>query len=216
MAALAIIGGLLCALVGYRETRLACVAKPQPRRITCAELASRGPGDNAHVEIEKLMVCFWVFVYEKKQKSVSNSASSRDSEYATIWVPAVPIGGPFHKKLTALIEQNDNRLPQNLPSPKTIRVLIKSTDCPTDEAVFDLGQQKVVRGVVVNEIESLGSQERGQLGKSYPGANLEQIYIVEHGRRPAGVGKRWGLSIAGLLLIVAGVGGGLMLLRART
>ena len=63
-----------------------------------------------------------------------------------------------------------------------------------DLAVAD---RETVQGMVVNEIESLDSEEKRILSESYPGIDFDRCTIFEHGRKPKGMG-----------MIAAYIGGG--------
>src|SRR2546425_13130993 len=86
-----IVLGAMLAWFGYQEWRLAGAASPTPAKITCAQLESSGPGENAHVILTDFILCPTGFVYQGTQ--------GNDSHWTTIWIPAVPIDGDYVQQI---------------------------------------------------------------------------------------------------------------------
>ncbi len=70
-------------IAGWMEWQLKTVAKTQPQRLTAAELAARGPGNNAHVILTNYDLCD-NFVYESTRRN--------GGTWKKVWVPVVPAG----------------------------------------------------------------------------------------------------------------------------
>ncbi len=194
-----LIGGCVLAYFGFQEWRLASAAKATPQTITCAELETKGPGDNAHVSLTKVFVCQQSFVFEAKKNN--------ESHWNKIWVPAVPLDGEYMKTVKSMLEQ-DPKL-ENLPPPQNIRVLVKSAKIANHGELEGLALQGLqtggaIDGLVINKIESLGSEEKKILEQSYPGIDFTKCYIIDHDRKPAEAGKLAGMIGGGGLLALIG------------
>ncbi|MBL8813664.1 MAG: hypothetical protein JNM43_26090 [Planctomycetaceae bacterium] len=74
----------------------------------------------------------------------------------------------------------------------------------------------VIRGMVMNAIESLGSEEKKILSGSYPGSNLDNLIIVDVSKDPVAM-RQQGLTFGGigLVALVACGGGGFYMYKKR-
>jgi hypothetical protein len=61
-----------------------------------------------------------------------------------------------------------------------------------------------VEGLVINKIEKLSDKERELLQNAYPLMDVDNVYIVEDGRQPAGGTGTLGLA-GGAVLILSGL-----------
>lgn len=193
---LVVLGGFMT-YWGYQEMSLASKTEPTPQAISCQDLSDSGPGDNANVEMSDFLLCTMSYVYE--------GIGSSDTVYKTVWIPAVPLNGEYHQKLLALLDDEGN-LTSEPPMPRSLGVLVKTSKASSDNAIVDLADQDTLSGLVINEIASLGSDEKKILVDSYPGVDFDKVWIIEHGREPAGAGKTYGLMGGGLAMIVVGLG----------
>jgi hypothetical protein len=194
--AMIVLGGVLT-YWGYQEMSLASKTDPTPQEITCQELSDSGPGDNAHVVMSDFLLCTMAYVYE--------GVGDSDTAYKTVWVPAVPLGGAYHQMLLSMLDDEGN-LQGNMPLPRDLAVLVKTSKVTSGEALDRLADRDTLSGLVINEIASLGSQEKKILIDSYPGVDFDKVWILEHGRKPAGAGKMYGLMGGGLALMLVGLG----------
>lgn len=194
---IAIVVGAVMAWLGYQEFKLGAVASATPQTISCAELEASGPGDNAHVVMTEFLLLEQAFVYESRENS---------PRWQKVWIPALPLGGEFHQQLLTLVDSEGNLPPGDLPLPKTIRVIVKSSKVNNEAQLETVAGADTLQGLVINEIESLGSKERKLLTESYPGVDFDAVWILEHQRKPAGKGKTWGLLGGGTLLALVGLG----------
>jgi len=197
--AMVIFGGVMI-YWGYQEMSLSAKADTTPQTITCGDLSDAGPGDNAHVEMTDFLLCSMSYVYETK--------GSNDSVYKTVWVPAVPLGGVYHEKILSMLDEEGNFTGDDMPVPKNLNVLVKTSDVSNDRDVMRLSDQDALTGLVINEIEAVDGEERRLLKESYPGVNFGDVWIIEHNRTPAGAGKTYGLMGGGAALLLLGIGVG--------
>ena len=190
-----IIGGGVLIFLGVQEMRLASGAKQEPASVSCSDLIRNGPGDNAHILLKDFFISPAAFVYESA-KSGGN--------WKTIWVPVVPQGGAYHQQVLSMVKP-DGTLTGELPVPTDIRVIVKSSKVATESDLDALADQETLQGVIVNKIASLGGKEKKILTESYPTANFDNVYILEHDRKPASAGKSYGMMGGGGVLAVLGV-----------
>jgi hypothetical protein len=189
-----LIGGAVLGYFGYRELRLALAARGEPTRITCAELAAKGPGDNAHIVLTDFVGCSTWYVYEAE-------ATRKAGPYKTVLMPAVPLGGEWHQALLKLLEEHDGEIPDGVepPRPKSIRVMMKFKDVANEDALTALIDRDTLQGMIVNKIESLDSDDKRLLRQGYGNIDFDRLLIFEHERTPTST------SAAVACLVGAGV-----------
>ena len=69
----------------------------------------------------------------------------------------------------------------------------------------NFSKQDKFAGLIINEIESLGKEEKKLLSKSYPGIDFSQVYIIEHNRSPASMVVVGVWYTVGVILALLGV-----------
>jgi hypothetical protein len=188
-----IVGGGVLVFMTVQDLRLRSIAKDKPQYITCADLQAKGPGENVHVMLGEYLLCSFSYVYEEKSAGT----------WSKVWVPAVPVGGAYHQQLLAQVDEQGN-VPDNFPLPNDVKVIIKSNDVDNEAELLALGNQQTLQGMVVNLVDSLGSEEKKILQESYPSVNFDECYIIEVDRKPASTGKLLGTGLGGLGLMAAG------------
>jgi hypothetical protein len=190
----AIIFGVISGVFGVQEMRLSRTAKAEPQAITCDKLITAGFGDNAHITLSEFVVSP-AYIYRTKKRS---------SEWQTVWVPLLPVNAETEEYIEKAIEAQKDGKP--LPIPTNIRVLLESNDVASESAVDLLGNEVSLNGTVVNAISGLGTKEKEMLQQSYPSANLDNIVIIDHNRKPKGTLFSLGLIGLGVLLVGGGIG----------
>ena len=195
--------GALLILVGYQESRLNALARPEPQTITCAQLAHAGPGDNLHVKMVDFLFSAGTFVYEYKQRQPP-------TKYTQVWIPAVPLGSAYHQQLQTLADQG--KLPE-APGPTDFRIIVKSASVHNENDLHRMGERQAIQGMVINKIARIGGKERKLLEEGYPGVDLDNCWILQEGRKPAGSQMITFYYVGGGLLLGIGV---LVLLASGT
>src|SRR5947207_6389199 len=84
-----VVVGIFLVVKGVNEHTLSGKTKDQPQRISCAKLASEGPGDNAHIVLTDFLMAP-NYVYEGRGKS---------GTWSNAWVPALAIDSDWAKQV---------------------------------------------------------------------------------------------------------------------
>jgi len=189
-----VIGGAVLAFYGFKEWRLSGEVKSAPQTITCEALARDGYGDNAHVRLTEFLVSPASYVYEEGKGG-----------WKKVWLPLVPLNGPYAEQLRALPEDAE------IPAPRSFGVILQTDEVSNEDKLGALAERDVVEGVVINEIDSLDSETKKLLNQAYPGIDLEKCWILEHNRKTKGMASSLlflllglGIAGAGLYLFVQG------------
>ncbi|NLE37013.1 MAG: hypothetical protein GX621_03215 [Pirellulaceae bacterium] len=159
---LLIVGALLL-FVGRREWKLASLSKEVPQKMTLAQLASDGPGDNIHVELSefRLLPDLSVVKYTDEGKDFE------ESTWTYLWIPAVPA----------------DRSGQ--PATNQIKVLVGTKTISGPDKVDEFCGQATLTGLVCNETDSLNREERKLLNEGMQGVDAASCYIFRAGQGPA-------------------------------
>jgi hypothetical protein len=185
-----IIFGCILGYFTFREGQLASTASAKPEEISLKELIARGPQGNAHI-ILKDFVGF-------PEESVMETQNNNDNYFTKVWIPVVP--------------REAAEAPGHAPR-GGVKAIIKSNKVHSETEVVSLSHQPTVQGMVVNRIESLGSDERKELEKSPLGIDTARCLIIEHGRAPSGSSVLL-LMGGGTIALLAG-GAGLLVLSFK-
>ena len=170
---LLIVGGILCTIFGLHEALIARVWRARPHEMACAELARRGPGDNAHIRLNDFVLAADHPVHE----------DDVDGTWRRVWIPAFPkleVSAPDH-------------------APTAFRVLVRSQRVKDPEALARLARSATLDGFVVNDIETLGSHELQRLEDAYPHTQIDRCWILDHERKPMSSITAEVLVVGGLL-----------------
>ena len=192
---LLIIGGAMLAWHGYQEYELGQRMSPEAKVLTYGELASTGPGDNAHVKLTGHLLCPNGFVYQRRDAH---------GPWSTVYIPAVSANGRFADDLRQAILLYGTRAIDNLPRPSGVRVIVKSAHVQNADQLDALASKASIEGVVVNTVESLGSKETALMAKMYPGTDLSKCWILEEGRQPTSPVAAMGFMGGGALMFIGG------------
>jgi len=204
-----IIGGGIFTYFNTREFLLDRRAKAEPEAIDLAKLEAGDTPDNPHLRIGKHFAVFAAGVYEyrKGKNDVGVTPNTKITKY---FYPVISAEHPFFKELAELAKQHGglDNVPDDASWPQinSFRVLVKTTRFPTVGAIpDDIRDVDSISGVVINSIDPLDKETRNLLLTQFRGADLENVLVLEDGRKPAGLA--WGLAkvILPLAIALAGV-----------
>jgi hypothetical protein len=180
---------VLCGVLGFmgvREWGLSRSSSSVPEEITLKALIARGPRGNPNIVLTEFIPCA-NFVYESGKHGES---------WTKVWVPALPL------------EQGIAQLKQGPNTVTDFQAIIISTSAKNEAEMNARLLQPRLRAMVMNEIHSLGSEEKKLLAQSYPNTDFSKCLIIEEGREPYGSGK---LLLMGGRSVLAGIAGGVVL-----
>jgi hypothetical protein len=175
-----LMGGMFV-FYGLREMWLAVGASETPQRLTLAQLAANGPGDNAHVVLTDFALCdgYVCLVKVGRFDRFIKGTDPRRERWEGVFIPAVP--------LTPELRQHRARgAAEGRPAaPGNIRVLLLSYAVHGEADLDQLENQPELRGTVINSIQSLDGKTVSLLREMYPGTDFGNCLIFQAGRRPS-------------------------------
>ena len=205
---LLIAAGAAFGWLGVQEFRLSLNSTPEPAEVDLAKLESGERAPQNHLRLGPHLALYNGSVY---------SISGRDKDkpnpsvkYAIYAV--VSESHPYGKLLKQMLAPaGDAREPIVLEAPASldlerVAVLVKTNRF---KSVAELPQapaaQTAVQGLAINQIQSLSDEESRLVREVVPGIDLDQVLILEEGRRPKSHLQSLGIAAAGVFCLLLGV-----------
>ncbi|MDJ0785733.1 MAG: hypothetical protein QNK05_02925 [Myxococcota bacterium] len=205
------LGGIV-AFLGFQERTLSEGATQEPLAVTLEDLESGQVPTNPHLEVGE----HWrtnaeiVFRYEQPAGEPEGQPSPKakvDYAYYPIFSDSLP-GVNNLANLTKLYGGADKIPESQLPEVGDFAVIVKTKRFKTVAQIPTPGWERLppVRGLVINRIESLRSDEAALVQQGFPAVDLTKVLILEEGREPASATRAMSMMGGGAGLSLLGVG----------
>lgn len=204
---IAIAAGAAFGWLGVQEFRLSLNATPEPAEVDLATLESGQRAPQNHLRLGPHLALYNGSVY---------SISGRDKDkpnpavrYAIYAV--VSESHPYGKLLKQIMAPPaDAKEPLVLEAPSLdldkVAVLVKTKRF---KSVAELPQapaaEAAVQGLAINQIQSLSDEESRLVREVVPGIDLEQVVLLEEGRRPKSHLQSLGIASGGAFFLLLGL-----------
>ncbi len=205
-----IIGGGILAFMGGRDLALSSQCSSDPVLHDLSDLEQGGEIDNPHIKFGEHVAAYGGMIYEYEQKEGQGNAVHNGTKLTKAYYGIVSLDHPFIQEYNKLAERENNGeeiADSEFPDFKNFTVLVKTKryktlgQMPEDMLALEDG----ISGVVINQIESLDTEEKYLIRNSFPEVDIDKILILEEGRTPNTL-----INIAmlggGIVLIIAGAG----------
>ena len=197
-------GGFL-SFKGYEEYKVSANASSTPTLTKVADIENGKKLTNNYVKLDEHRALIGFCVYSASLKK--HETKVRDSstiEY--IYYPVLSTEHPFSKKMAALISKykSINNIPGNMfPELSDVSVLVKSERYKTYGSIPEsIGVKKSLKGLVVNSINSLDSEEKSLIRSQFKGADFNKLVIIEENRTPSSTITAFGMMGGGIAIII--------------
>jgi hypothetical protein len=200
-----VIGGCL-AYFGILEYSVGGDASPTPVDVELADLEAGKPLPDNHIGIG-LHHCMYNSSVIEYEYDGGDKTMRPSSPVIWTWTPLISDKHPYAIKIRQLIAKHGSvkKIPRSADWPvlKDFVVLLKSEAYDTVKDIPD-GRKyyKSVSGLVINEIESLGDEDKRLIRAKFPKIDFEKILIVEHGRKPSSAAVSISIIVVGGLLML--------------
>jgi hypothetical protein len=205
-------GGCVLGWMGIQEYRVSSGASAEPQLVELAKLESGSAPQDNHLKLEKHVAVYPAVIYSYSQSKYDKSAPKPTTSVSFAYYPVISTEHPFVGELAVYLARQ-KAAPKNqpptgpVPMIKKFKVLVKTKRFKT---VGDLPQmlkvEESLQGLVINKIKTLDKKEAELIKQSFPTLDLDDILIVEEGRKPSSGLKSWSMIIGGGVLVLAGVG----------
>ncbi|QDU90770.1 hypothetical protein Pla175_41830 [Pirellulimonas nuda] len=207
--ALVVLGGAVLAYFGIQELRVGMSSTPEPVGVDLAEVESGAIIDNNHWLLSEHVAVFGAAIYEY-EKWTGNGGKELDERTKCTWCyyPVMSYDHEYVRTISALEAEYgslDKLTDQELPALDGFKVLVRTKEFKTvGDIPSGLEGRNSVQGLVVSRIEGLGSDEKKLMSEGFPGLDLDDLLLLEAGRRPTSVAASSGMIAGGVALLVAG------------
>jgi len=210
---LMVIGGCL-AYFGYLEYQVGSQSSAKPVDVELADLEAGKPLPDNHTKIGRHHRIYGSSVYEYETDDGSQPRPSSPVNWT--YYPILSDKHPSIMKMRELEKKYGSwkKVPEaERPRVKDFAVIVKTEDFKTIKDIpGGRKYNKSISGLVINEIESLGDDEKDLIRAEFPKIEFEKVFILEEYRKPTSVPLSIGLMIGGGVLIVLPL---LLILRSR-
>ncbi|MBT3200184.1 MAG: hypothetical protein HN350_09725 [Phycisphaerales bacterium] len=201
-----VIGGCL-AWFGVLEHRVGSQASTEPVAVELADLenGSPVPDNNILIGLHHCMYNSSVIEYEYDDDGRSEMRSTSPVNW--IWTPLISDKHSYMQGIRKLIKTHGSlkKVPKGArwPVVKDFVVLLKSEvydtvgDIPDGRKTYES-----VYGLVINQIESLGEDEKRLIRRKFPKIDFDKVLIVEHGRKPLSAALSISIIVGGCVLFL--------------
>lgn len=202
---LLIVGGCLI-WYGIQEYQVGSDASPEPVDVDLAALEAGEPLPDNHVKIglHHSLYNSSVFYFEGEE---GNKRMKPSSKLIWLYTPLISDKHPYMQGLRRLEKKYGSirKIPRNADWPplKDFVVILKSNayktvgDVPSGRKPY-----ASVTGLVINRIESLGDEEQRLIRQKFPKIDFDEVYIVEHGRKPSSRGGAIAFIAVGAVMVL--------------
>jgi len=213
--ALIIVGGVII-FFGYQEHKVSEGTSTEPLEITLGDLEKDTSITNTHLKIGPHWRLYPACVYEYETSSYSDKVSESSSvNYA--YYPIISENNPFYTQVDKLVKKYGTieKIPERAwPEITNVAVLVKTDKFNTIGDIPDDWQpSQEIKGLIINKIESLDSEEKDLMRQCLPKVDLDKILLLEEGRTPSSATASIGIMAGGGLIIVVGIG--IMILMSK-
>jgi len=173
--------------IGY-QIYIARLCQPEPQRLTCAELAANGPGDNAYVILTDAFAPSTWFVYQAK-------TYDEDGPYEYVYTPIVDTGGPWYQEALARYAKDGEDF--EMPPPKDLHILAKFKNIRDGEHLAEKLDRNEIKGMIINTFSPITTEDERLISRTYRGTDADECWVLEMDRRP------WPMILLAPALVVA-------------
>jgi hypothetical protein len=161
-ALISFVGAIALAVWGYQEAKLMAGANATPEDISLHDLIKRGADGNRHVRVKDYQLSeSYVCEYDEKNTEYWNK----------VWIPLL------------LPEDEDGKVTE-------FKALVVTSSVHNLQQLnsFEAQHAKVpLPGLVVNQVNDLGHDERGEFLKVFPKTDFQKCLVIHEGRQPSDI-----------------------------
>lgn len=205
-----VIGGGVLTFFGIQELRVSSGTSSEPADVSLKDLEDGKPIPNNYIKLGKHFAAHHETVYYYSKSKYDNSEPGPETSITYSYHPVISMDHPFMTELAALFLQSKNpKNPQPNFSPPKIQKFAVLVKTKKFKKLRDIPKPDVadsIQGLVINEIDSLDSDEKKLISQNFPNLDLDKVLILEEDREPASGLKSWGMILGGAALILVAVG----------
>jgi len=166
---------------------------------------------NNHVEIGEHLALYDALIYEYEERFSDPTGDDPGTKVNVTYYPIVSGSHPLAKKLEDLAKRHPDSITdadlESLAKEK-FKVIVRTGrfnkvgELPKGGVVHE----EKVKGLIVNQISSLGWEERNLIKESFPNLDFKDVIILQENRKPSGPATSFGMMGGGGVMILVGLG----------
>ncbi len=208
--ALIALGGVL-SFIGYQEYKVSEGTSKDPVPVSIVKLEYGIDLPNNHIEVGEHAAIYDALIYEYEERFSDPTGDDPGTKVNFVYYPIVSQSHPLAEKLEAMSKRNPDSISDaeyEALGKEKFKVLVRSGRYKKVGELPKGGVQRLdkVKGMVVNQISSVGWEEQRLLRQAFPEINFKDILILQEGRKPAGPITSFGMMGGGGALMLVGVG----------
>ena len=203
------VGGVL-SFLGYQEYKVSQGASKDPVPMGLSKLEFGVDPPNNHVEIGEHMAIYDALIYEYEERFSDPEGDDPGTKVNVVYYPIVSGSHPLVKKIEDLLKRN----PESITDEEIASITNEKFKVIVRTGRFDkVGQlpkgvvkEDKVKGLIVNQISSLGWEEQKLIKQSFPKLDFKDVIILQENRKPSGPATSYGMIGGGGVMILVGLG----------
>lgn len=202
---IAIAAGAAFCWYGVQEFQLGLNSTPEPAEVDLATLEAGEPAPQNHLRLGRHLALYDSAVY-----SISEHDKDKPNPAVKFAIYAVvseshPYGNVL-KQLLAQPADEPLAIEAKPGGVDRVAVLVKTKRFKSvAEMPQEPGAETAVQGLAINQIHSLSDEEAQLVREVVPGIELEQVVILEEGRKPKSHLQSLGIAAGGAFCLLLGL-----------
>ena len=202
------LGGVLC-FIGYQEYKVSEGTSEEPVPVTLVKLETGVDPPNNHIQIGDHAAVYDELVYCYEAASYSAEPSD-DTRVSYCYYPIVSMSNPYMKSVVELHSRDPESITQEEYDSiklEEFKVIVKSNKFDhVKDLPYGVSRGESIKGMVINQISSLGREEKRLLQESFPDLELDSLIILHENDKPTPESVSYSMMGGGGLLMLIGCG----------
>ncbi|MEM7263246.1 MAG: hypothetical protein AAF488_14745 [Planctomycetota bacterium] len=195
-----LVGGLILLVMGLREYDLAVGASAESVAQKLEDLEKGEEATNVHVSIGEHIELYSSSIYEYRSADDDEAGLKPEDTISSMYIPILSKAHPEAQRVL------DEAFSETPTAPKSFRVLVKAERFKSiDQIPANAAERGGVKGLILNRISPLDSQDRQIIRREFPGVDLDELLVLEEGRTPMAPSTAVGLVVGGGVLMILGL-----------
>lgn len=181
-------GGVALTIFGFKEFKVGNSSTGSAANIELRSIEAGTTPKNNHLRIGQHVAVYSESVFQYTERKGSSTQVTVNTPINFAYYPIISASPPARGGRPA--EQTT----------QSFAVLVKSERFAKVGSIPDSDRMETsIQGLVINQIQSLGAEERALLRTSFPATNFSKVLILEVGRKPSS-------AIGAIAMMIAGGG----------
>jgi len=201
--------GCVVVFIGVQEYRVSRGTTAEAQAVKLLDLEQGQRPANNHLQIGEHVAVYPASVYSYSKSKYSSADPTDESKVDFAYYPIISHEHPFPATLAELANKYAGKewpADVKVPEIENFAVLVKTKRFATIGSIpSEIDGAENVKGLVVNTVDKLNSDEAALVKQSFPGIDLEKVLILQEGRRPSSLIVSQATMAGGITLGFAGL-----------